>query len=136
MWRIKYILSIGKNPCATRKGDLFMTDTIQFDDFMKIGLHFGTVVRAEVFKEARKPAYKLWIDFGGDIGIKQSSSQITVRYTPEQLIGKQLLCVINFPPKQVGPFISQVLTTGVDDETGETVLVVPEGRVKNGARLL
>ncbi|MDE1153499.1 MAG: tRNA-binding protein [Micavibrio sp.] len=111
-------------------------ETISFDDFMKVGLHFGTVVRAEVFKEARKPAYKLWIDFGDDIGIRQSSSQITVRYTPEELIGKQLLCVINFPPKQVGPFISQVLTTGVDDETGATVLVVPEGKVKNGARLL
>ena len=111
-------------------------DKISFDDFMKVGLHFGTVTRAEVFKEARKPAYKLWIDFGPEIGVLQSSSQITVRYQPENLIGKQLLCVVNFPPKQVGPFISQVLTTGVDDDAGETVLVVPEGRVKNGARLL
>jgi len=111
-------------------------DTINFDDFMRVGLHFGTVVRAEVFKEARKPAYKLWIDFGDEIGVKQSSSQITVKYTAEELVGKQLLCVVNFPPKQVGPFISQVLTTGVDDAEGDTVLVVPEGVVKNGARLL
>jgi len=111
-------------------------EKISFDDFMKVGLHFGTVTRAEVFKEARKPAYKLWIDFGPEIGVLQSSSQITKRYQPDGLIGKQLLCVVNFPPKQVGPFISQVLTTGVDDVEGETVLVVPEGRVKNGARLL
>lgn len=110
--------------------------TISFDDFMKVGLHFGTITRAEVFKEARKPAYKLWIDFGPEIGVLQSSSQITVKYQPAGLIGKQVLCVVNFPPKQVGPFISQVLTTGVDDVEGNTVLVVPEGPVKNGARLL
>lgn len=103
---------------------------------MKVGLHFGTIVRAEVFKEAKKPAYKLWIDFGDEIGVKSSSSQITLRYTVEELLGKQVLCVINFPPKQVGPFISQVLTTGVDDEQGRTTLVVAEGPVKNGARLL
>lgn len=110
--------------------------TIAWDDFMKVGLHFGTIVKAEVFKEARKPACKLWIDFGPEIGVKKSSSQIVARYKPEELIGKQVLCVVNFPPKQVGPFISEVLTTGAEDEDGETVLVIPEGKVKNGARLL
>lgn len=109
---------------------------IGWDDFMKVGLHFGTITKAEVFKEARKPAYKLWIDFGPEIGVKKSSSQITARYQPEELVGKQVLCVVNFPPKQVGPFISEVLTTGVDDEGGETVLVIAEGKVANGARLL
>lgn len=109
---------------------------IAWQDFMNVGLYFGTIIKAEIFAEARKPAYKLWIDFGADIGVKKSSSQITLRYTVEELIGKQVLCVVNFPPKQVGPFMSEVLTTGVDDEAGQTVLVLPEGRVKNGARLL
>lgn len=107
-----------------------------FDDFMKVGLHFGTIIRAEIFAEAKKPAYKLWIDFGPDIGVKKSSSQITARYTCEELVGKQVLSVINFPPKQVGPFMSEVLTTGVDDVAGQTVLVIAEGPVANGARLL
>lgn len=110
--------------------------TIDWDDFMKVGLYFGTVIKAEAFPEARRPAYKLWIDLGPDIGVKKSSSQITKRYVPEELVGKQVLCVVNFPPKQVGPFISEVLTTGVDDVAGETVLVVPEAPVANGARLL
>lgn len=113
-----------------------MSDEISWDDFMKVGLHFGTIVKAEPFPEARKPAYKLVIDFGEEIGLKKSSSQITENYTPEDLIGKQVLCVINFPKKQVGKFMSEVLTTGLDDENGATVLVVPEGTVSNGARLL
>ena len=108
---------------------------IAWDDFMKVGLHFGTIVRVEEFKEARKPSYKLWIDCGPDIGVKSSSSQITKRYKLDELVGKQVLCVVNFPPKQIGPFISEVLTTGADDENGNTVLVVPEGKVPNGARL-
>jgi tRNA-binding protein len=109
---------------------------IGWQDFMKVGLHFGTIVKAEVFAEARKPAYKLWIDFGAEIGVKKSSSQITARYTVEELPGKQVLCVINFPPKQVGPFMSEVLTTGVDDEEGKTALVFADAPVPNGARLL
>lgn len=109
---------------------------IAWDDFMKVALHFGTIIRAEVFAEAKKPAYKLWVDFGPEIGVKKSSSQITAKYTCEELIGKQVLCVINFPPKQVGPFISEFLTTGVDDADGNVVLVTPEYPVKNGARLL
>lgn len=111
-------------------------ETISWADFMKVGLHFGTIIEAEVFAEARKPAYKLKIDFGPEIGIRKSSSQITVRYQPQELIGRQVLCVVNFPPKQIGPLMSEVLTTGVDDDAGETVLVFADGKVKNGARLL
>lgn len=110
--------------------------TISWDDFMKVGLHFGTIVRAEEFKEARKPAYKLWVDFGPEIGIKQSSSQITKKYNLDELIGRQVLCVINFPVKQVGPFMSEFLTTGVDDAEGNVILVSPDHKVPNGARLL
>lgn len=111
-------------------------DTISWSDFMKVGLHFGTIIEAEVFAEARKPAYKLKIDFGPEIGVRKSSSQITVRYKPEELIGRQVLCVVNFPPKQIGPLMSEVLTTGVDDHEGQTVLVFADGPVANGARLL
>lgn len=111
-------------------------ETITWQDFMKVGLHFGTIVQAEVFAEARKPAYKLMIDFGPDIGLRKSSSQITVRYRPEELIGRQVLCVVNFPPKQIGSLMSEVLTTGVDDAEGHTVLVFADGKVENGARLL
>lgn len=111
-------------------------ETISWQDFMKVGLHFGTIVEAEVFAEARKPAYKLKIDFGPEIGLRKSSSQITERYKPEELIGRQVLCVVNFPPKQIGPMISEVLTTGVDDGEGKTVLVFADGKVENGARLL
>lgn len=103
---------------------------------MKVGLHFGTIIKAEVFAEAKKPAYKLWVDFGAELGVKKSSSQITLAYTPEELIGRQVLCVINFPPKQVGPFISEFLTTGVDDAQGRVVLVSPDYPVPNGSRLL
>lgn len=109
---------------------------ITWDDFMKVGLHFGTIIAAEVFAEAKKPAYKLMIDFGPEIGVKKSSSQITAAYTPEELVGKQVLCVVNFPPKQIGPLMSEVLTTGVDDAEGKTLLVIAEGQVPNGARLL
>lgn len=108
---------------------------ISWDDFMKTGLRFGTITRAEVFAEARKPAYKLWIDFGDEIGIKKSSAQITVHYKPEDLVGKQVLCVTSFPPKQVGPFMSEVLTTGAADGSGDIVLVSPDFPVPNGARL-
>lgn len=118
-----------------------MTDTpmhISWDDFMRVDLRIGTVVSAEVFKEARKPAYKMQIDFGPDIGLRKSSAQITTHYTPEELVGKQVLCVVNFPPKQIGPLMSEALTTGVEDEQGHIVLVTldPKATVPNGKRLL
>ncbi len=108
--------------------------TITWDDFQKIDLRIGTVTRAEPFPEARKPAYKLWIDLG-DLGIKRSSAQITERYTPESLIGRQVLCVVNFPPRQVGPFMSEVLTTGFVLPEGAVVLAGPDSLVPNGTRL-
>jgi len=111
---------------------------ITWDDFMKVDLRIGTVVSAEVFAEARKPAYKMQIDFGSGIGIKKSSAQITAHYTPEELVGKQVLCVVNFPPKQIGPLMSEALTTGVEDVDGHIVLVTldPKAPVPNGKRLL
>lgn len=113
-----------------------MTETISWNDFMKVSLCAGTITKAEVFAEAKKPAYKLWVDFGDEIGIKKSSAQITGNYKPEDLIGRQVLCVINFPPKQVGPFISEFLTTGMEDADGNITLLSPDHPVKNGTRLL
>jgi tRNA-binding protein len=91
---------------------------------------------SRIFPEARKPAYKLTIDFGADIGVKKSSAQITVHYKPQDLIGKQVLAVVNFPPKQIGPLMSECLTTGFEDEAGHIVLLSPDMKVPNGARLL
>lgn len=113
-----------------------MSETISWDDFEKVELRIGTVVRAEEFPEARKPAYKVWVDFGGDLGIKKSSAQITVHYTPEELIGKQIVAVVNFPVKQIGPTKSEFLLTGFYDENGDVVIAKPERAVLNGARLV
>lgn len=113
-----------------------MTDTISWDDFQKVELKIGTVVRAEEFLEARKPAYKVWVDFGGDLGVKKTSAQITVHYKPEELIGKQVVGVVNFPPMQIGPIKSEFLLTGFHDEDGAVVLAQPERDVPNGARLV
>lgn len=108
---------------------------IAFDDFLKVDIRCGRVTDAQPFPEARKPAYRLWIDFGPRIGIRQSSAQITVHYTPETLIGRLVMAVVNFPPRQIGPFRSEVLTLGFSDAQGAIWLAVPPEGVEPGARL-
>lgn len=116
-----------------------MTDTApgtaSIEGFLKLDIRVGTVVRAEDFPEARKPAIRLWIDFGGELGTKKSSAQITAHYTPDALIGRQVLAVVNFPPRQIGPMRSEVLTLGVSDGMGEIVLMAPDQAVPDGSRL-
>ena len=107
----------------------------QFDDFLKLDVRVGTIITAQPFPEARKPAFKLDIDFGGYIGIRKSSAQITVHYDCDTLIGTQVMAVVNFPPRQIGPFMSEVLTLGVPDANGEVVLIQPSLSVPNGGRL-
>ena len=108
---------------------------ITFDDFLKIDIRVGRVTRAEPYPEARKPAIKMWIDFGPDIGERKTSAQVTVHYTPETLIGTQVMGVVNFPPRQIGPFMSEVLVLGVPDEDGAIVLMRPTQPTPNGGRL-
>ena len=108
---------------------------LSFDDFQKGGIRAGTVLRAELYKQARRPAYKVWIDFGPEIGERKTSAQVTVNYTPEELIGCQVAAVVNLPPKQIGNFMSEVLVLGFPDDKGEVVLVVPEQDVADGAKL-
>lgn len=109
--------------------------TIGFDDFLKVDIRVGTVVAVDPFPEARRPAYKLRVDFGPDIGVKKTSAQITRHYTPDGLIGRQVAAVVNFPPKQIGTFMSEVLVLGFPDTEGEVVLLQPERQVPNGGRL-
>ena len=108
---------------------------IDFDDFLKVDMRVGRVIAVDDFPEARKPAWKLTIDFGPEIGVKKSSAQITRHYRPDQLIGKQVVAVVNFPPRQIGPFMSEVLTLGVPDPDGEVVLLHPSRSVPNGGRM-
>ena len=109
--------------------------TASFDDFMKIDIRLGTVLAVDDFPEARKPAWKLVIDFGDEIGTKKSSAQITEHYGKDDLIGRQVMAVVNFPPRQIGPFMSEVLTLGVADEAGHVVLIAPDKPAPNGARM-
>ncbi len=108
---------------------------IAFDDFLKVDIRVGKIVEAKAFPEARKPAYKLKIDFGGDIGVKSSSAQITVHYNLNELVGREVIAVVNFPPRQIGPFMSEVLTLGVPDQDGNVVLLAPTKDVPIGARM-
>lgn len=113
-----------------------MSEEISWSDFEKVDIRMGTIVEAEPFPEARKPAIKLKIDFGEDIGVKKSSAQITEHYTPETLVGRQVMAVVNFPPRQIGPFMSQVLTLGFADQNGTIVLASVEKNIPNGERLM
>ena len=112
-----------------------MADTITFDDFLKVDIRAGRVIRAEPFPEARKPAIKLWIDFGPEIGERKSSAQITDHYTPEALVGRTVMAVVNFPPRQIGPFMSEVLVLGAADDSGAICLIAPDPQVPAGARM-
>jgi tRNA-binding protein len=111
------------------------TGTITFGDFMKVDIRVGTIVAVEPFPEARKPAFRLRIDFGAGIGVKKSSAQITKYYAPDALIGRQVAAVVNFPPRQIGPFMSEVLTLGVPDEDGNVILLRPTEDVPVGGRM-
>ena len=109
--------------------------TISYDDFRKVDVRVGTVVKAEPFPEARRPAIKLWVDFGSDLGVRKTSAQLTAHYTLETLIGRQVAAVVNFPDKQIGKFMSELLVLGFPDAEGEVVLVVPDKAVPDGGRL-
>lgn len=112
-----------------------MANEITFDDFLKVDIRVGRVVRAAPFPEARKPAIKLWIDFGEELGEKKTSAQITAHYTPDGLIGRQVIAVTNFPPRQIGPFMSEVLVLGLSDTNGDIVLLGPDRDIQPGERM-
>lgn len=112
-----------------------MSDDLTFDEFLKVDIRVGAVVQAEPYPEARKPAIKLWVDFGPEIGIKKSSAQITGHYTPDGLIGKRVLAVVNFPPRQIGKFMSEILVLGASDADGHIVLLTPDKDVPIGERM-
>jgi tRNA-binding protein len=113
-----------------------MTETIAWSDFEKVDIRLGTVLEAEPFPQARKPAIKLRIDFGPEVGVRKSSAQITVHYEPQDLVGRQVMAVVNFPPRQIGPFMSEVLTLGFADQSGAIVLARPDKPAPNGSRLM
>jgi tRNA-binding protein len=109
--------------------------TITFDDFLRVDIRAGTVVDVQDFPEARRPAYRLWVDLGPEIGIRKSSAQVTALYTPETLMGRRVAAVVNFPPRQIGKFMSEILVLGFPDADGNVVLIAPDRPVANGARL-
>jgi tRNA-binding protein len=111
------------------------TAKASIEDFLKLDIRVGTVVRAEPFPEARKPAIKLWVDMGAELGEKKSSAQITAHYTPEELVGRQVMAVVNFPPRQIGPIRSEILVLGVSDAEGQIILLAPDQPAPNGARM-
>ena len=108
---------------------------ITFDDFLKVDIRVGRVIRAEPYPEARKPAIKMWIDFGPEIGEKRTSAQVTAHYTPEKLVGRQVMGVVNFPPRQIGKFMSEGLVLGASDAEGGIVLIAPDQEVSEGERM-
>ena len=112
-----------------------MTDVIAWTDFERVDIRVGTIIRAEPYPEARKPAIKLWVDFGGEVGVKKSSAQLTIHYTPALLIGRQVAAVVNFPPRQIGSFMSEILVLGMPDVDGAVVLLAPDHPVPNGGRM-
>lgn len=111
-----------------------MREFISWDDFERVDLRVGTVIKAEIFPQAKKPAFKVWVDLG-PLGVKKSSAQLTQLYTPESLLGQQVICVVNLAPRQIGPFFSEVLITGLADSQQQIVLIKPDKSVPNGARL-
>jgi len=112
-----------------------MADPISYTEFEKVDIRVGTIIDAQAFPEARKPAFKLTIDFGPEIGVKKSSAQLTVHYAADRLLGRQVCAVVNFPPRQIGPFMSEVLTLGMPDADGAVVLIAPDFKVPDGGRL-
>jgi tRNA-binding protein len=118
-----------------RKEDAAMPETITSDDFQRVDIRVGTIIDAQPFPQARNPSLQIYIDFGPQIGTRRASAQITVHYRPDQLIGRQVCAVVNFPPRQIGPFFSEVLVLGIPDEDGAVVLIKPDFHVPNGGRL-
>ena len=122
-------------PLPPARSSTHMADPITFADFEAVEIRVGTVVDAQPFPEARKPAFRLWVDFGAPLGVKKSSAQLTVHYSPDRLIGRQVVAVVNFPPRQIGPVLSEVLVLGVPDENGAVVLLRPDIKVPDGGRM-